>query len=228
MWRWTWQVTVCRHIVLLELSTLHPSTWRMSAELSTVCEFKAFCRNSPLRCSCLCPWLHHSRTLENWQILATFSLFCDEMLNLPVWWSVKWTPTALQLKKLSIIGHSMGESASHQNLSSAFCFVKLFIFFFIYRWWHCCNGKCSFYTTNNILLFFQVQSSYWSKLMFPTVRLSVSWDGGGACTSGRFWVPAYRHRKNHSETQNYWRASVVCVLVLTLKEEFNFSLLYLL
>ncbi|XP_073345077.1 serine hydrolase-like protein isoform X2 [Pagrus major] len=51
MWRWTWQVTVCHHIVLLELSTLYPSTWRMSAELSMV---------------------------------------------------------ALQLKKLSIIGHSMG------------------------------------------------------------------------------------------------------------------------
>uniref|UniRef100_UPI003AABADF8 serine hydrolase-like protein isoform X2 n=1 Tax=Centroberyx gerrardi TaxID=166262 RepID=UPI003AABADF8 len=40
MWQWTWQVTVCRLIVLLESSTPFLRMWPMFAESLTVCEFK--------------------------------------------------------------------------------------------------------------------------------------------------------------------------------------------
>lgn len=39
-----------------------------------------------------------------------------KQLDSAVWWGVKWTPTALQLKKFSLIGHSMGECSFTRGL----------------------------------------------------------------------------------------------------------------
>lgn len=131
----------------------------------------------------------------------------SEILNLPSWWSVKWTPTALQLKKFSIIGHSMGESTI--NLCCTFCSYKVISItlehLFIYRCWHCWNGKSlirllcvmSLSSFSHILLVFVCGIIIWSKCYFPTVQCTVSWDGGRSCTSGLFRAPTYRFSTNH-------------------------------